>query len=198
VAGNADADAKLAGLIEKVTKIASGDLDRKVIKALSEAAVSEVKKGFRESRDPYGTPWRALKYRKGRPLLDKGRMRNSFAAQISELSFRVGTNDKRAPWHQFGTGGRKQASTRIQATRGGRFIRRSQAKAKGKKGNKETGEGGVTYTSVGIRALNFKAGGGKIPARPMVPTAAFGLGPYWTRAFQRAGVAVLRAYLKKK
>lgn len=143
------------------------------------AAIVELQLGFRESRDPYGTPWAPLKVRAGKPLLDTARLRNSFTIRFTDTGFAIGTNVAYAPYHQYGTGGRKADATRFQAVgKGGRF--KAHAKAKGK--------------FVGVRALNFKAGAGGIPARPMVPEGR--LGPIWGKAFEEAIARTLQDFFR--
>ena len=72
--------------------------------------VEEARLGFRESKDPYGTPWQKLKAstiarrRKGssQPLLDTGRLRNSISFRLIGNGVEVGTNVRYAAIHQFG------------------------------------------------------------------------------------------------
>lgn len=148
-------------------------------------AVTLVQLGFRNGVDPYGVTWAPLKHRNGKPLLDTGRLRSSFSAQPTAKGFELGTNVTYAKFHQYGTGGRKKASSRTQATgRNGRFM--SKAKAGRQRGG-----------SVGFRFLNFAAGGGAIPARVMVPTAG-NLGPIWSKAFEETATRFFSRLMKKK
>ena len=62
-----------------------------------------VMKGFRESRDPYGKKWAPIKHRKGRPLLDTGRLRSSFFGLVQGDGFKLGTRVSYAGFHQNGT-----------------------------------------------------------------------------------------------
>ena len=72
--------------------------------------VDEARLGFKESKDPYGTPWQRLKAstikrrRKGssQPLLDTGRLRNSIAFRLVGNGVEVGTSVRYAAIHQFG------------------------------------------------------------------------------------------------
>lgn len=149
-------------------------------KACAAAAITELSLGFRESRNPYGEPWAPLKVRRGKPLIDTGRLRSSFTVSFTPTGFRIGTNVDYAASHQYGTGGRKSAGTRFQPVGSkGRFISADAA------GRRKRG-------SVGVRALSFSAGSGAIPARMMVPEGS--LGPIWAKAFRDAVAAVIRAW----
>lgn len=73
--------------------------------------VAEAQLGFRESRDPYGLPWRPLsprtvaRRRKGssKPLLDTGRLRNSITYRLlGSTGVEIGSNTAYAAIHQFG------------------------------------------------------------------------------------------------
>jgi len=180
---NSDANGKLARLVAHLGQIASGSLREVMIKAIAEEAVTQVKFGFEESRNPYGVAWQALKHRKGKPLLDTGRLRNSFTYELLPTGFRLGTNVVYARFHQYGTGGRKAASSRLQVTtKKGKFITFAKAGKKKK---------GAVY----FRRLHFQAGTGGIPARPMVPEGT--LGPIWESAFNKAGLAAVQAFTRR-
>lgn len=164
----------------------------RVAKAMGEAALKQLNDGFRNSVDPYGAKWaplarnRARNAKKGgvsKPLLDTGRLRRSFALRTTPEGFSLWTKTKYAPYHQYGTGGRKAASFRWQPTsRKGRFLSKAKAaKAKGK--------------SVGVRGLSFAAGSGKIPPRMMVPTKDRGTGT-WTEPMRAAAYKALSGFLK--
>lgn len=82
-----------------------------VLRGIGADVVAEAQMGFRESRDPYGMPWRPLsprtvaRRRKGssKPLLDTGRMRNSITYRlIGSTGVEIGTNTVYAAIHQFG------------------------------------------------------------------------------------------------
>lgn len=70
--------------------------------ALGRVIVNRIKLGFRSSTDPYGLPWLAPVLRKGQPLLDTGRLRNSVSSRVIGQEVEVGTNLIYAPIHQFG------------------------------------------------------------------------------------------------
>lgn len=136
----------------------------RIARTMGETARTELAKGFRNSVDPYGDAWAALKRRKGKPLLDTGRLRNSFVSNPSPSGFTLWSKVRYAKHHQYGTSGRLKASTRFQPTsNNGKFTSRLKA-AKRKRG------------IVPVRVLTFQAGSGSIPARMMVPSQARGFG----------------------
>lgn len=62
---------------------------------------TRVQLAFRSGRDPYGTPWRPLKFRPGQPLRDRGQLaKMDFTADSNSVT--IGTNVKTAVVHQFG------------------------------------------------------------------------------------------------
>lgn len=155
--------AKLRALRLRLSRTSTSDFRERLARVVGEAARTELALGFRNSIDPYGTPWAPLKRRKGKPLLDTGRLRSSFTYHASASGLRVGSNVVYAKFHQYGTGGRKQAGGRSQAVRGNRFVSNAAA------GRQRRG-------AVSFRRLNYAAGSGKIPARLMLPTSDRGLG----------------------
>jgi phage gpG-like protein len=73
---------------------------------IGSSLVDEIKLGFVDSRDPWGIPWKRLKYRIGQPLLDTGKLRNSITFRlIGRTGVRIGTADylPKAALHQFGS-----------------------------------------------------------------------------------------------
>lgn len=163
--------AKLAALRARLRAAQSPDMMAGVARVVGEAARTQLALGFRQSVNPYGEPWAPLRRRKGKPLLDTGRLRNSFTYAATADGLRIGTNTKYAPYHQYGTGGRKTAGGRFQPVGpSGRFMSR---KAAGVKRGKN-----VQYLWHGVRRLNYSVGSGKIPPRMMLPTADRGLGTW--------------------
>lgn len=81
---------------------------------IGEGIKSDAQLRFKDSKDPYGKAWAALKAstlaarRKGKgsgsakPLLDTGRLRNSIASRLLSNGVEVGTNVKYAAIHNFG------------------------------------------------------------------------------------------------
>lgn len=81
------------------------------MREIGAGVVAEAQLGFRESRDPYGTPWQRLKAstikrrRKGssQPLLNNGILRDSITRLVTgPHSVEIGTNVEYAAIHQFG------------------------------------------------------------------------------------------------
>lgn len=95
-----EGDLQLRRLLAKLKWFERGDFARTALKNLEAEAVTQVKLGFRQSRDPYGNAWAPLKHRDGRPLRDTGRLNNSFTAKAENGRLRVGTNVEYAPTHQ--------------------------------------------------------------------------------------------------
>jgi phage gpG-like protein len=93
---------KLAKVISTVDKVAGGKLTDRARRAAGEAALTELRRGFRNSRDPYGKPWAELVLRDGKPLRDTGRLANSFSLRLTPNGFTIGTPIEFAYVHQFG------------------------------------------------------------------------------------------------
>jgi phage virion morphogenesis protein len=93
---DAGARAKLKALIA-----ASGDL-KPVFATVGRVIVNRIRLCFKLGIDPWGTPWAALKFRKGQPLRDTGRLQRSIVANPDKDGVTIGTNVKYARTHQFG------------------------------------------------------------------------------------------------
>ena len=120
--------AKLMALGNRIEAMSKAKFRIDLNRLLGAEALKLVQMGFRNSADPYGNAWAPLKHRKGKPLLDTGRLRSSFSAQSDWAGFTIGTNVTYAKFHQYGTTGRKKASTQRRFTgAGGAFV--SHAKA---------------------------------------------------------------------
>lgn len=91
---------RLRGHLRKLQKRAVLDRAKKLAAA---AVLTEVKLGFRDSRDPYGSAWAPLKGRSGKPLLDTGALRNSFHSEPTDRGFSIGSSVHYATYHQTGT-----------------------------------------------------------------------------------------------
>lgn len=136
------------------------------------AAGKFINDGFRRSVDPYGDPWQPLVSRKGKPLLDTGRLRASFAATPIPGGFRIDATASYAKYQQFGTDPHDRRARIQPIDRRGKFISRSKA-SRQKRG------------AIAIRRLSAYRHRG-IPARPMVPTPDLGGIPFkWQKAFAR-------------
>ena len=57
---------------------------------------------FRDSKDPWGVPWKPIVYRDGKPLIDTRRLLSSITANVTANTLEVGTNVEYGPYHQFG------------------------------------------------------------------------------------------------
>lgn len=137
------------------------------------AALKLVADGFRGSHAPDGTPWEPLKSRKGKPLLDTGRLRSSFAVESTPGGFRIGTAVGYAGYHQYGTRARAVASRAARKSARGRFV----------------GKNAKTAYLLRIRP-HINVG---ITARPMLPGSQ--LPAAWQKAMSRALNAAVRQQL---
>lgn len=110
----------------------TGDLTP-AFNSIGRSAVSMIGLGFRNSVDPYGAPWRPLKWRSGQPLRDTGRLARSFTYRTRPRELEIGTN-LRVEWkgakyslaaiHQFGAivTPKYAKVLRFRAYRGGPWI----------------------------------------------------------------------------
>lgn len=64
--------------------------------------VAQVNKAFSTGTSPDGAAWAPPKFRKGQPLRDTGRLRNSITSRYTPTEAVSGTNLIYAPVHQFG------------------------------------------------------------------------------------------------
>lgn len=181
---------KLEKALRELDKLGSPAVTNVAAKNVAVAMATEVQLTFRKEQTPDGDKWSPIKgskRRKGKGkrgnkiLRDTGRLANSITGTSSGDTVMVGTNVEYAPYHQFGTQGRKSASSRQQPVRAGGGFQPFISKAKAAK--KKSG-------SVAFRTLNFKEGGGKIPARPFLPLE--GLPKAWQDSAARVIVEVLK------
>jgi phage gpG-like protein len=171
--------AKLADLQKRLARIPTPETRTELARVVGEAARTQLTLGFRNSVDPYGVPWLPLKHRRGKPLLDTGRLRSSYTYTPSPTGVRIGTNVQYAKFHQYGTNGLRKAYSRNQAVKDNLFW--SHAKA----GKQKRG-------AVSFRRLNYAAGSGKIPARMMLPIKERGLGKWQEPMVQAAKRFIVR------
>lgn len=73
-----------------------------VFSTIGRTLVARVNLCFKLGIDPWGSPWAALKIRKGQPLRDTGLLQRSIVARPDATGVTVGTNKVQAPVHQFG------------------------------------------------------------------------------------------------
>lgn len=70
---------------------------------MADEAMRRIRAGFEASSSPDGQTWAALKYRRGKPLLLTGRLRNSVRVQLAGmLGFAVSASAPYAAHHQYG------------------------------------------------------------------------------------------------
>lgn len=95
--------AGLARLKTRIAKAARPEFEAKVAQSMAAAALKQLADGFRKSRSPYGEKWAKLKSRKGKPLLDTGRMRASTGIAPRPGGFEIFVTAGYASYHQHGT-----------------------------------------------------------------------------------------------
>ncbi len=89
------------GVKAALQSIANGDMTG-VWQEVGRAIKTQVNIGFIGSKDPFGYPWKPLKFRNGQPLRDTKLLQNSIYARPDAKGVTVGTNVKYARVHQFG------------------------------------------------------------------------------------------------
>ena len=86
---------------------AAGDL-RPVFETIGRVLINRIRLCFKMGIDPWGTPWAALRIRKGQPLRDTGRLQRSIVPRVDANGVTIGTNLKTKDGasypavHQFG------------------------------------------------------------------------------------------------
>jgi phage virion morphogenesis protein len=85
----------------KALQDAAGDL-RPLYATVGRVIVNKIRLCFKLGIDPWGSPWAALKIRKGQPLRDTGRLNRSIVANPDAKGVTIGTNVQGARVHQFG------------------------------------------------------------------------------------------------
>lgn len=112
----------LEAIQRRLTAASQGKFLPELGKRVSAALMKEVADEFRQSRDPYGQPWKAVHRNRGRdrrararraakglapradkPLIDTGRMRASVIARVVGSEVRVAIPVEYASYHQKGT-----------------------------------------------------------------------------------------------
>lgn len=172
---------KLEKALAELAKLGNPGLVAAAGKNVAVALTTQVQLTFRKEQSPAGDKWAPRKRNRkrnkgaGKLLRDTGRLANSITGDANGETVTVGTNVAYAPYHQFGTKGRKADSSRQQPVKAGAGFQPFISKAKAAK--KKSG-------SVAFRTLNFKEGGGKIPARPFLPLD--GLPTSWRDAVARS------------
>lgn len=75
---------------------------RGAFETVGRVIVNRIRLCFRIGVDPWGSPWAALKMRKGQPLVDTARLFRSVVARPDNDGVTIGTNVKYARVHQYG------------------------------------------------------------------------------------------------
>lgn len=170
----------LRGLRDRLAGVGGPPFRAKLAQLCGAAALKLVADGFRGSHAPDGARWQPLKSRRGKPLLDTGRLRASFATVPTADGFRIWTAVTYAGYQQFGTGVHADRAARQVAARTakqnsrGRFVPMSR-----------------TGYLLRIRAHENRG----IPARPTVPTGGV-LPEPWRAAMEREIGAAVRRQLQ--
>jgi phage gpG-like protein len=97
----------LARLIGQVSAVTTPEWQAQLLQGMGVAALKQLMDQFRDSRDPYGKPWAPLVLRKGKPLLDTGRMRASATLVPLPHGFEIVIGASYAATHQYGKRGIK-------------------------------------------------------------------------------------------
>lgn len=94
--------AGLAHLRDAIARAIGPELGVAISQALGAAAMKQLNDEFLQSRDPYGQTWAPLKLRRGKPLLDTGRLRASARLTQRSLGFEIALTANYARTHQEG------------------------------------------------------------------------------------------------
>ena len=160
----------------KLARLTDPRFQTLVAQVSGEYAAKQVSDCFEGSRDPYGDPWKPLKRRKGKPLVDTGQLAASISVQPGKGTFKLVAAKEYAAVHQFG--GNVSPHSRVGPhvlfthPKTGKILspRKAMKMAKARK-----------HT---FRARTY-SNGITIPARPFFPTKARGIPRLWNRAFKR-------------
>jgi len=93
-------DGALGAALNRLVGI--GENPRPALDVIGRLFKSKVQLGFATGTDPYGRPWKPLKFRQGQPLRKDGQLMGSVDYAIEGNSVVIGTNMEYAPLHQFG------------------------------------------------------------------------------------------------
>lgn len=98
---------------------------RSLMERTARVAHTDTTMNFRQSRDPDGNPWKPITSRKGKPLLDTGRLRNSIVTSVSDDEASIGTNVEYAATHQFGAVIKPKKGKYLTFKIGDRFVKKT-------------------------------------------------------------------------
>lgn len=196
---NRNATLRTKALVDAMQRLA-GDGKVTLQKQLGETAIAQAVLGIRRSENPYGDPFAPLTSRTGIPLRDTGNniQRSWTAEQETPTSFVFGNRFKYLATHQYGAviKAKPGHALRFRVAHGGEAIyawKKRKVGGTGKKfGNKTRYQEG--FEQVGTTGTEIIVSKVTIPRRQMVPEMdTGGLGPRWTRAFERT----IKSYLER-
>lgn len=95
--------AGIARLRDAIAGFTGPTFEAQLAQTMGVAGLKQASDSFARSRDPYGRPWRPLKYRRGKPLLKTGRMRGSMSIGPRPRGFEIVITADYASFHQGGT-----------------------------------------------------------------------------------------------
>jgi phage virion morphogenesis protein len=91
-----------AGLQAKLDALLKAGRDVAMFRTIGSVVANKVRFCFKFGVDPWGSPWAALKLRKGQPLRLTGRLQRSITSRPDNTGVTVGTNVKYGRTHQYG------------------------------------------------------------------------------------------------
>jgi phage gpG-like protein len=119
-----DLNAVAAELHKAAATIANLPANPGVLRVIGQMGVSGMKDHFNQSKGPDGVAWPALKVRRGKPLLDTGRMRASGVATVQGQTVTLSNTAPFAGVHQGGkTISAKKGYLRFKVPGGG-YVRK--------------------------------------------------------------------------
>lgn len=171
--------AQLANLRGAVARLQSSGFGFELSQVLGGTILKQLADEFRQSRDPYGRPWRPPLLRPGKPLLDTGRLRAAATSRMatsgSLRSVVVHVPVVYAAVHQYGATIKPKNPSGLLTF-----------KTKGGSSHGIRGRGGWYSLRQAV-----------IPRRQIFPESdTGGLGPIWGKAFAREASALLRRRLE--
>lgn len=180
---------KLRELIQGVGKL-SRTGRRDVVKVFSAAFMRRTDLCFQRSSTPYGEAWPPLKVRKGMPLLDTGRLRNSVVAGTRPRAdgVYVSSNVVYAAIHNYGGSVSHSARVQPRNARGNRFASRKEA-GKTKASHKRLGVAKTRVSFIGAHDVG-------IPKRQFLPDPSRDLPWSYAKDLQDSAKAVIEATLR--
>lgn len=89
------------GLQAKINALLKAGQSKAMFQTIGSTVANKVRLCFKLGIDPWSSPWAALKFRKGQPLVDSGLLRK-IVVKADDSGVSVGTNRKYARTHQFG------------------------------------------------------------------------------------------------